>query len=166
MGLVKNAVRVFKSLTAPSVKAPPPDKNLVDPLVDDLKTVSPLEPASAPETESPTARAADPSAQLQALIDEATDVIIDNGGTAIETYDAFAETMTAIAGPEGVQAAKTDLMSAVQAADKRVARSFADTVKGHGGAGFLPSRSDEEEEEEEEESEADVEPPAEEITSD
>lgn len=146
MGLVKQATRTFKRLLQRGERPAPPESNLKDPLTDDLNKQPKLDPAAMPENESAPARSESDGPNVRALVEDAVDQIVDEGGTDVHTYEAFAETVAETLGPDAVSGATDDLLMEVKAADKRVARSFADTVKGHGGAAWSYGADEEEEE--------------------
>lgn len=151
MGQVKQIARTFNKLTTPEQKPVVPDSPLKDPLKDALKGQPILGRASSPGTESVKSGQEGPS--LKAIIEDASEAILDEGGTDVTTYEAFVAAIADLVGADAVAAAGKELMMEVKASDKRVARSFSDTVKGHGGAAWIPPRLRNEEEEEEEDEE-------------
>jgi hypothetical protein len=124
---------------------------LKDSLKDDLIKQPKLKASPGDETESQAAVTKSTRGHMKSFIDDAKEAVLKKGGTDKATYDAFADTVSDALDPTSAAAATKELMMEVNAADKRVARSFADTVDGHGGAAWMSPKSLGTEEEEEEE---------------
>lgn len=156
MSQVKVAARMLKGQSLEAVKAPVPPSPLKDSLKDDLIKKPDMKAAPGDETESLSARTKSTRAHMKTFIEDAKRQVIETGGAERATYDAFADTVGDALDPASAAAATKELMMEVQATDKRVARSFVDTVEGHGGGAWIAPKlpvaagRDEEEEEEEE----------------
>jgi len=148
MTWVKQARQMLTGLNKPDAKAKPADSPLKDSLKDDLHAQPQLKPAAkAPDADG-----------VSTLVKKVKDRVIDQGGTDAKVHDALVKTVSRFAGDEAAARASQELVAEVRAADKRVGRSFADTVAGDGGAAsIVPAiaptrlRGDDEEEDEEEE---------------